>query len=644
MMQTQHGFPDLIEFVKRYVEKESGIILGPKQDSMIYARLSRRMLDLGLTNPRQYQAHFQANLKDEGREIISLMTTHHTFFFREFSQVEFLLQGGLQDIITQVRSTGRKKLRVWSLACSRGQEVYTLAMFLDYQLSRLQAGLDFEILGTDIDHQSLDVAKNGVYKWDEVKEIPAIYLNKHWARGTGTIADFCKVKDSLKSKCTFKEANLFKLDQTIPPDQKFDLMLCRNVLIYFSEPQIKQVADASFRRLEPWGIFLTGVSEALDKNAANFCYEGNSIYRHKNWQQASAPAPVPTVGKTLTPSSPMPSLLNVLCVDDSATILTLLSAILTKEHGFCVVGTAKDGHEAKRQLAAHPETHLMTLDIHMPELDGIGYLSNHFHGKHPAVVMVSSISREENALAAKALSLGASDYIEKPKAQDLAIRAEEIRNKLRAAFMAKSHANSSGRAALPITSAAQELSRSFARTRPQIFHDPDSFARVILGSVVDLQRLMEPAQNLWSSQSIGMPSQQPATLIQVHDAQESQLNAWAQHCRAQGWNVERSWPSGSWQTGHLYLLNSLKGLPMTLCLPHLKQQVIKVILKGAQQTDFDYLERLMSSPLFLEEPANPAMMTSKAICRVIPLISLLHDANAYLLSLEQARKEGIYAA
>jgi hypothetical protein len=133
-------------------------------------------------------------------------------------------------------------------------------------------------------------------------------------------------------------------------------------------------------------------------------------------------------------------------------------------------------------------------------------------------------------------------------------------------------------------------------------------------------------------------------LIQVHDAEESQMKPWTQLFSSQGWQVERSWPAGAWQTGHLYIISGLLKLPAGVCLPHLKQQVIKIILRGTQQSDFDLLERLIPSPLFLEEPASPAMTTSRAICRVIPLISLLHDANAYLLSLEQARRDSIYAA
>jgi chemotaxis protein methyltransferase CheR len=128
--------------------------------------------------------------------------------------------------------------------------------------------------------------------------------------------------------------------------------------------------------------------------------------------------------------------IRVLCVDDSASIIALLKAILSPKFGFTVVGVAENGKVAV-QMVKDLKPDVMTLDIHMPELDGVSYMENHFKkGAHPPVLMISSVAREETELAQRAINAGASDYVEKPAFNNLNKHAEEIRMKLIAAFQA----------------------------------------------------------------------------------------------------------------------------------------------------------------------------------------------------------------
>lgn len=138
----------------------------------------------------------------------------------------------------------------------------------------------------------------------------------------------------------------------------------------------------------------------------------------------------------MTTAQPENQPIRVLCVDDSASIIALLKAILSPKFGFTVVGVAENGKVAV-QMVKELKPDIMTLDIHMPELDGVSYMENHFSkDAHPPVVMISSVAREEAELAQRAISAGASDYVEKPAFNNLNKHAEEIRMKLHTAFKA----------------------------------------------------------------------------------------------------------------------------------------------------------------------------------------------------------------
>ena len=194
-----------IQEICRYISKITGVQLGERQESMVSSRLQRRALDLKLAGIEEYYPYFQRNITSETKALVSLLTTHHSFFFREITHFQFLAQTGLGNIIEAVRGRGDKQIWVWSAACSRGQESYSLAMFLSHHLERMAPDLSFEILGTDVDEQSVSIARNGVYHRNEIKAVPMQYLGDHWVRGSGDIADYVKARNSLKEHCRFQQ-------------------------------------------------------------------------------------------------------------------------------------------------------------------------------------------------------------------------------------------------------------------------------------------------------------------------------------------------------------------------------------------------------------------------------------------------------
>lgn len=417
----------------------AGIQLGPKQSTMVESRLKSRMSRLGHETFGEYLDHLQHKPEIESQALLSLLTTHHTYFFREFPHFEYLLNHGLEALIGEARKRPDKTIRIWSAACSRGQEVYSLAMFFDFHLKQAAPDVHYEIWGTDVDAESVKHAENGVYKVDELKQSPAMYVGENWSRGSGEIRNFTRIKRHIKSQCRFGIVNLLNASSALA-GKTFDLIFCRNVFIYFDPSQIQQISKVFLEHLSPAGFLFLGVSESLHGAGLAVQSVGPSIYRHKV---------VPVSGASAKPIDKAPTekkILDVLCVDDSPSILGLLSKILVEEHGFRVKKTAANGREAL-EILKRESFDVVTLDLHMPELDGVGFLKA--YDKAVPVVIVSSINRDDTSIAQQAVGLGAKDYIEKPSLQNLAQAGNEIRSKLRTVCR-----TSTSRAAVTAASAA----------------------------------------------------------------------------------------------------------------------------------------------------------------------------------------------
>ena len=382
--RRSESYEPLVRFVCQLVNKEAGIVLGEKQATMVETRVKKRMIDLSLQFPSEYIDYIKRNFLEEKEQLVSALTTHHTYFFREFQQVEALLKL-LPDVIERAKARGKKELRLWSAACSRGQEAYTLSMFLDFHLKKIDPEMNFKIVGSDIDSNSVKIAQNAVYNKKEIFRVPAQYLASHWAKGTGRIADFVKAKNSLKSHCEFKVCNLLDIQGI---QGKFDIIFIRNVLIYFTEDDIAKITKGLCEHSEKGGLIVCGASETLSgygdklQRIAPYIYQYGETPKTKEPQKAVVQELKPETDK----------ILRVVTVDDSPSVLKLLKKILTEEHGFEIVGSAENGIQANEQIEKlKPD--LVTLDIHMPEMTGLEYLEKHFYSNHPPVVMISSASR-----------------------------------------------------------------------------------------------------------------------------------------------------------------------------------------------------------------------------------------------------------
>lgn len=496
-----------LQKLAQIVREVTGNNIQEKNYSMLESRIRGHMMKIGIEDFEAYWKHFHANEKLEREVLQGLMTTHYTFFFREFVHFE-TLNTWIETNKTRLKSRYEKDkspVRIWSAACSRGQEVYSLAMFLELNLFQ-KYQIPFEVVGTDIDPESVSIAKNGVYPIKEVNTIAQMYLHQFWKKGTGQVADFAAANKTLRARTSFDTANLLQLSDW-KYQHKVDVIFCRNVFIYFTEENVKKITIDLLKRLDQDGLLVSGLSEPLRFKDIGIEAAGPSSYRKVGSKSSAAPTiPAPAVGKTSSPAptpmsaknpsvgitpTPLASLpqesfsepkYKVLCVDDSSTIQTLMKKIFSQDPNCVKIDTALNGQEARKMLDAG-KYDVMTLDIHMPVMSGIEFLERAYNRRQdPPVIMVSSVNRTDIDLATRSISLGAFDYVEKPAMNNLQKCADEILIKVKMALRTKPE----------VIAAAQPTVGSFDAEIGQKIVVPDASqcARIVMASEKSM-RLLE---------------------------------------------------------------------------------------------------------------------------------------------------------
>jgi chemotaxis protein methyltransferase CheR len=576
------------------VREETGNVVQEKNFSMLESRIRSHILKLEIKSMDAYWSYFQANEKSEREVLQSLMTTHHTFFFREYVHFE-ILENWINKEGPRLKERFEKNgqpVRIWSAACSRGQEVYSLAMFLEVNLFR-KMGIPFEILGTDIDSDSVRQAQNGVYPIQEVNTIPNIYLNSFWKRGTGPIKNFAAVQTSLKEKTSFEPLNLFEIEKW-SNKTKFDVTFCRNVFIYFSEENVRKVALDLAKRLEPRGLLLSGISEPLRFKGWNLHSVGPSAYLNafeeaKTNTPGPTPSPVKSLGLVPSPvnsqQSEKQSRYKVLCVDDSPTIQSLIKKIFSEDQLCESVDIAGNGKEAREKLDK-AKYDLITLDIHMPEVGGIEFLERLYNRRvDPPVLMVSSVNRTDVELATKSLALGAFDYVEKPAMNNLKKSSGEILTKAKMAMRSKEGARLESVGGFD-SSIGQKI----------VIPDASQSLRVVVSSLESIKLL----EQIVRGQKTEYRS--PPMLIVWSDSDptselEAQLLGWTDRQIA----VVRDGIT-SLRANYIYIANSLS-FKQTISPQRLKSASIQIIDKNIP--DLSVFKGISSTQVLIDETLAP---------------------------------------
>jgi chemotaxis protein methyltransferase CheR len=235
--------------IQKFIFHAAGITLSDAKRALIGGRLGKRLRAYGLRNYHEYLQLIERDAQ-ERQTALDLLTTNETYFFREAQHFEFLRR----EILPQ-RAPGRP-FRVWSAACSSGEEPYSIAMLLDEQLG----AAPWELMATDISTQVLEKCRRGRYLLERAQQIPPAYLKAYCLKGTGPEEGFLLVDKVLRRKVTFMQANL---NAALPALGEFDLIFLRNVMIYFDMATKRSLIARLAKHLCAGGWLFIGHSESL---------------------------------------------------------------------------------------------------------------------------------------------------------------------------------------------------------------------------------------------------------------------------------------------------------------------------------------------------------------------------------------------
>ena len=258
--------------LRELVHARTGIALSEAKRELLYGRLARRLRKLKLNSFAEYCRLVESDESAELQELTNAITTNLTSFFREDYHFKQLSLEALPQIESK-RSSARR-IRLWSAGCSTGEEPYSLAIVMRETLARL-AGWDIKLLATDIDSKVVATATEGVYSSDRFKGVAPERV-KSWFREVAGRPGFLAASAELKSLITFKQLNL--LDPW-PVKGPFDVIFCRNVVIYFDKATQRGLFDRMADLQEPGGWLFIGHSENLLNVTRRYKLVGRTVYR-----------------------------------------------------------------------------------------------------------------------------------------------------------------------------------------------------------------------------------------------------------------------------------------------------------------------------------------------------------------------------
>jgi len=255
------------ERFRALIHRIAGIALSPVKKPLVCSRLGKRLKHLGMSSYSEYYRMISDPMEAAELQLaVDLLTTNETHFFREPKHFDYFRQH-----ILPMHRRGRS-MRVWSAACSSGEEAYTIAMLLDEAI-----GADpWEIVGTDLSTRVLEKARRGVYPEERVAEVPRHYLSRYCLKGQGTKTGTMLIEKKLRDRVQFFQHNL---TSPPPPLGEFDVIFLRNVLIYFNQETKRQVIGYLLPLLKKGGHFLVSHSETLNDIPSSLNLVAPSIYR-----------------------------------------------------------------------------------------------------------------------------------------------------------------------------------------------------------------------------------------------------------------------------------------------------------------------------------------------------------------------------
>lgn len=262
------GAPDF-ERVCAMIHARAGISLSASKQDLVYGRLARRLRSCGQRSFAAYLDQLDDPAAPEWEHFINALTTNLTSFFREQHHFDMLA-----DYLRQHAGQG-EPLRLWSAAASTGEEAYSMAITVAETLHR--ASDVVKILATDIDTHVLAHGRAGVYPLERVETLPAAIRQRHFLRGRAAQEGKVRVNERLRARVSFRRLNLLADDW--PMRHAFDVVFCRNVLIYFDKPTQSALLARLGRYIKPGGLLCIGHSESPTVDRRVYEALGRTAYR-----------------------------------------------------------------------------------------------------------------------------------------------------------------------------------------------------------------------------------------------------------------------------------------------------------------------------------------------------------------------------
>lgn len=243
-----------------FIYQEYGIKLPPVKKIMLQSRLHKRLKALGMFSFKEY-LEYVFSKKGQEEEVIQMMdvvSTNKTDFFREPTHFEYIQHSLLPQIGRNFSKIN--PLKIWSAACSSGEEAYTIAITMEEYMAQDQ-NFDYRILGTDISTKVLQTAYNATYPIDRIDIIPIQLKKKYFLKSKDIANPRVRLTPNIRKKVSFDRLNFMDSTYSIPGE--FDIIFCRNVLIYFDKDTQEKVINKLCTKLKSNGIFFLGHSESL---------------------------------------------------------------------------------------------------------------------------------------------------------------------------------------------------------------------------------------------------------------------------------------------------------------------------------------------------------------------------------------------
>lgn len=263
------------KLMRSLIYERVGINLTEQKRSLLVGRLQKLLRKEGFPNFKGYYEHLVSDKTEQALStLVDLVSTNHTFFNREKAHFDYFYNTALPEVIQRLKSQNRRDLRIWCAGSSSGEEPYMLMMLMQEALGSDYKNWDAGLLATDISDRVLTIAKEGVYSEDKVALVPELLKKKYFRKLPG--GDWA-VSDQVKKEVFYRRFNL--MNKQFPFKKPFDIIFCRNVMIYFDQPTRNALVQRFHQFTAPGGHLFIGHSESLGRSQSLYKYVMPALYQ-----------------------------------------------------------------------------------------------------------------------------------------------------------------------------------------------------------------------------------------------------------------------------------------------------------------------------------------------------------------------------